>query len=57
MQFGTFFYNKRKARQDKMFISTLMLYSTSESCKIQVPKVATKRKILVAKEKKLLNVF
>ena len=26
MQFGTFFYNKRKARQDKMFILTLMLY-------------------------------
>ena len=26
MRFGPFFYNKRKARQDKMFILTLMLY-------------------------------
>ena len=44
MRFGLFFYSKRKARQDKMFILTLMLYCTSKSCKIQVAKVATKRK-------------
>ena len=43
-QFGPFFYGKRKARQDKMFILTLTLYCTSKSCKIQVAKVATKRK-------------
>ena len=35
MQFGPLFYDERKARQDKMFISTLMLYCTSKSCKIQ----------------------
>ena len=28
MQFGPFFYDKRKARQDKMFILTLMPYCT-----------------------------
>ena len=38
-KFGPFVYNKRKARQDKMFILTLMLYCTSKSCKIQVAKV------------------
>ena len=30
------------AKQDKMFILTLMLYCTSKSCKIQVAKAATK---------------
>ena len=56
MQFGPFFYNKRKAKQDKIFILTLMLYCTSKSCKIQVAKVATKlyTKILVTKEKRLV---
>ena len=44
MRLGPFFYNKRKARQDEMFILTFMLYCTSTSCKIQVAKVATKRK-------------
>ena len=44
MRFCPFVYNKRKARQDKMFILTLMLYCTSKSCKIQV-----------AKEKKLVT--
>ena len=51
MQFGTFFYNKRKARQDKMFILTLMLYCSSKSCKIQVAKVTTKRKLSRQREK------
>ena len=44
MRFGPFFYDKRKARQDKMFILTLMLYCTSKSCEIHFAKVATKRK-------------
>ena len=44
MRFGPFFYDKHKARQDKMFILTLMLYCTLKSCKIQVVKVATKQK-------------
>ena len=32
------------AKQDKMFILTLMLYCTSKSYKIQVAKLATKQK-------------
>ena len=51
MRFGLFFYSKRKARQDKMFILTLMLYCSSKSCKIQVAKVATKRKFSRQREK------
>ena len=43
MQFAPFFYDERKARQDKMFVLTLMLYCTSKSCKIQVAKVLTER--------------
>ena len=43
LRFGPFFYDERKAGQDKMFILTLMLYCTSKSCKIQVAKVATKQ--------------
>ena len=43
MRFGPFFYDRRKARQDKMFILTLLPYCTSKS-----------RKIQVAKEKKLV---
>ena len=42
------------AKQDKMFILTVMLYFTSKSYKIQVTKLATKQKILVTKEKKLV---
>ena len=38
MQFGPFFYNKCKARQDKMFILTLVLYFASKSCKFRSPK-------------------
>ena len=34
MRFGPFFYNKRKARQDKMFILNLMLYCTSKSWRL-----------------------
>ena len=34
----------RNAKQDKMFILTLMLYSTSKSYQIQVAKLATKQK-------------
>ena len=41
LRFGPFYCDERKARQDKMFILTLMLYCTSKSCKIQVTKVAT----------------
>ena len=51
MRLGPFFYNKRKARQDEMFILTFMLYCTSTSCKIQVAKVATKRKFQSPKRK------
>ena len=51
MRFGPSFYNKRKARQDKMFILTLVLYCTSKSCKIQVAKVATKQKFYSPKRK------
>ena len=32
------------AKQDKMFVLTLMLYCTSKSYKIQVAKLATKQK-------------
>ena len=34
-----------------MFILTLMLYCTSKSCKIQVAKVATKRKFLISRQR------
>ena len=44
IRFGPFFYDKCKARQDKMFILTLLPYCTSKSCKIQVAKVASKGK-------------
>ena len=55
MRFGPFFYDKRKARQEKMFTFTLKLHCTSKSCKIQVAKVATKQKLfLVAKEENLV---
>ena len=55
MRFGPFFYDKCKARQEKMFTFTLKLYCTSKSCKIQVAKVATKQKLfLVAKEENLV---
>ena len=50
MQFGPF-YDKCKARQDKMFILTLLPYCTSKSLKIQVAKVkklVTLATILVA---------
>jgi len=43
MQFGSFFYNEREARQDKIFLLSLMLYFTSRSYKIQVAKMATKQ--------------
>ena len=43
LRFGPFFYDKRKAGQDKMLILTLMLYCASKSCKIQVANVATKQ--------------
>ena len=36
LRFGPFFYNERKAGQDKMFILTLMLYCTCKSCKIRI---------------------
>ena len=43
LRFGPFFYDERKAGQDKMFTLTLMFYCASKSCKIQVAKVATKQ--------------
>ena len=51
MQFGSFFYNERKARQDKIFVLSLMLYFTSRSYKIQVAKMATKRNFLSPRRK------
>ena len=43
MRFGPFFYGKRKAGQDKLCNFTLVPYCSSKSCKIQVPKLATKQ--------------
>ena len=52
MRFGPFFYDKRKAGQDKMFILiTLMHYCTSKSCEIQVIKVAIKWNFNCQREK------
>ena len=44
MRFGPFFYNESKARQDKMFILTLLyMYILIMQKKFQVAKVASKQ--------------
>ena len=37
-RFGPFFYDKRKAKQDKMFILTLMLIVLQNHAKFRLPK-------------------
>ena len=54
MQFGTFFYDESKARQDEMFVLTLIFYFKSKSKRNLVAKVVTKPEFLVAKEKMLV---